>query len=259
MRSLCRSTLILLVTTLGPGCGDDKDPMVTTTATATATTPTMPSSDPGTGGENTTEITTGDDGPTTDDSTTANPTANPTADPTNDPTNDPTVDPSTTSMTSLTGETTTTANPSDPTSDPTANPTTVDPTGDPTGDPDEAATQLCVDTINMYRNTLGLPPYQRWTDAEVCSDGEAQSDGESNTPHGAFGTCGEFAQNECPGWPAPPETMIENCLAQMWAEGPGDDFNTHGHYINMSSQSYTQVACGFAIVNGEVWAVQNFK
>ena len=33
----------------------------------------------------------------------------------------------------------------------------------------------------------------------------------------------------------------------------------HGHYINMSSEAYTQVACGFAIVNGEVWAVQNFR
>jgi hypothetical protein len=253
MRSLCRSTLILLVTTLGAGCSDDKDPMVTTTAT-TPTTPTTPTSDPGTGGENTTEITTGDDGPTTDDpGTTSQTTVNPTANPTNDPTNDPTVDPSTTDMTGMTSLT------SETTSDPTANPTTVDPTGDPTGDPDEAATQLCVDTINMYRATLGLPPYQRWTDAEVCSDTEAQLDGESNTPHGSFGMCGEFAQNECPGWPAPPETMIEGCLAQMWAEGPGDDFNLHGHYINMSSESYTQVACGYAIVNGEVWAVQNFK
>lgn len=252
MRTSCWLTLTLLVT-LGPGCSDDKDPTVTT-----ASAPTTPSSDPGTGEGETSNVTTSDGGETSESSQTTQTTqttANPT---TNDPTTNETTtnDPSTTGMTT---ETTTTANPT--TADPTTNQTTqtTDPTADPTGDPDEAATQLCVDTINMYRGTLGLPPYQRWTDAETCSDGEAQSDGQTNTPHGAFGTCGEFAQNECPGWPAPPETMIENCLAQMWAEGPGDDFQTHGHYINMSSESYTQVACGFAIVNGQVWAVQNFR
>jgi hypothetical protein len=147
---------------------------------------------------------------------------------------------------------------SDPSGDPSTTTTTANPTGE-TGGADEAATQLCVDTINMYRGTLGLPPLARWTDAEDCSDAECLSDGNSNTPHGAFGMCGEFAQNECPGWPGPPEDMITDCLASMWAEGPGDDFNTHGHYINMSSTDYTMVACGFAEVNGEIWAVQNFK
>lgn len=174
---------------------------------------------------------------------------------------------STTSATSGPSPTTTTAA-SDPTGDPaTSDPgstgadptiTTTTTTGDP-GDPLEAARQLCVDTINMYRATLGLPPYQRWTDQETCSDAEAKSDGETNTPHGAFGMCGEFAQNECPGWPGPPEQSLPGCLAQMWAEGPGEDFNMHGHYINMSSEQYTRVACGFAEVNGEWWMVQNFQ
>jgi hypothetical protein len=134
-------------------------------------------------------------------------------------------------------------------------------TGDDTAsaDPDEAATQLCVDTINMYRATLGLTPLQRWSDAEDCSDAECVSDGNSGTPHGAFGMCGEAAQNECPGWPGPPDAMITGCLELMWAEGPGEDFNAHGHYINMSSTDYTKVACGFAEVNGEIWSVQNFQ
>jgi hypothetical protein len=159
---------------------------------------------------NATEVSGGTDGATEDLPTTANSvTTPPMTDPTG-PTSDPTGDP-----TSATTETVT-----------SANPTTADPTGDPTGDPDEAATQLCVDTINMYRATLGLPPLARWTDAEVCSDGEA---------------------------------MITGCLEQMWAEGPGEDFNTHGHYINMSSTSYTKVACGFADGMGGVWAVQNFQ
>ena len=190
-----------------------------------------------------TEVSGGTDSTSGDLPTSAGSVTTPTG-PTGDPTADPTGE--------TQGQTVTSAN---PTSDPTSDPTT-DPTG---ADPDEAATQLCVDTINMYRATLSLPPLARWFDAEVCSDGEAASDGMIGTPHGAFGMCGEFAQNECPGWPGPPESMITDCLAQMWAEGPGDDFPTHGHYINMSNPSYTQVTCGFAEVNGEIWAVQDFK
>ena len=129
------------------------------------------------------------------------------------------------------------------------------------GDWDDSYAQACVDEINMYRSTLGLPPYTRWQSAEDCSDGEAESDAMTNTPHGAFGTCGEWAQNECPGWPSNDVNgSLKQCLAQMWAEGPGQDFNLHGHYINMSSEKYTQVACGFYITGGgKLWAVQNFK
>jgi hypothetical protein len=58
----------------------------------------------------------------------------------------------------------------------------------------------------------------------------------------------------------PPASMIEDCLALMWAEGPGEDFQKHGHYINMSSPNYTKVACGYhSTGDGGVWAVQNFK
>ena len=118
------------------------------------------------------------------------------------------------------------------------------------------AEQICVDKINEYRATLGLPPYARWTDQESCSSGEAKSDSMSGTAHGAFGTCGEFAQNECPGWPGPPETMIPKCLELMWGEGPGG-----GHYENMKgSRGYTKAACGFFVKpDGSVWSVQNFK
>ncbi|WP_438005737.1 hypothetical protein WME89_44855 [Sorangium sp. So ce321] len=122
------------------------------------------------------------------------------------------------------------------------------------------AAQLCVDTINQHRATLGLAPLARWTEAESCSDEESESDGNSGTAHGAFGDCDERAQNECPGWGGPPESMIGPCLQLMWDEGPGEDFNKHGHYINMSSTSYTKVACGFhTFPDGSVWAVQNFQ
>jgi hypothetical protein len=235
-------------------CTDDKDPLDgLTAATTTATSgDSGDSSDPGTTGG-------GDpSGPgtsaTTDNST--SPTSGPG-----------------TSATSATSATTTSAGSGDPaTSEPgttgpdptdtitsTSSTSTTSETTTNPGDPLDAARQLCVDTINMYRATLGLPPYQRWIEAETCSDTEAKSDGETSTPHGSFGMCDEFAQNECPGWPGPPEQSLPDCLAQMWAEGPGDDFNKHGHYINMSSEQYTRVSCGFAEAGDGWWMVQNFQ
>jgi hypothetical protein len=125
---------------------------------------------------------------------------------------------------------------------------------------DGTTEQACVDKINAYRATLSLPALARWTDLEACADGQAQSDSSSGTAHGAFGKCAEMAQNECPGWPGPPASMIGGCLDMMWAEGPGADFATHGHYINMSSTKYTKVACGFyTLPNGKVWSVQDFR
>jgi hypothetical protein len=117
-----------------------------------------------------------------------------------------------------------------------------------------------VQLINQYRASISLPPYQRWTETEGCADAEAKKDAEMNKPHGSFGSCGEWAQNTCPGWPGTPESMIGPCLEAMWAEGPGSDFSVHGHYINMSSTRYTRVACGFHVTpTGRVWTVQDFK
>jgi hypothetical protein len=129
----------------------------------------------------------------------------------------------------------------------------------PPSDPLAAARVDCVAEINKYRATLSLPPYAPWTSAETCVDGEAKKDSETGTAHSAFGSCGESAQNECPGWPGPPDSMIKSCLAMMWAEGPGD-FSSHGHYINMSSSSYTSVSCGFyQTPSGDWWAAQDFQ
>lgn len=118
-----------------------------------------------------------------------------------------------------------------------------------------SAAEICVATINQYRKTKGLPPYARWTDAEVCADGEAKSDASTGRAHGAFGGCKELGQNECPGWAGPAETMIPQCLKAMWGEGPGG-----GHYEAMASKQYTKVACGFGTAkNGAIWSVQNFR
>jgi len=128
-----------------------------------------------------------------------------------------------------------------------------------TGDPLESYRQRCVDEINRYRATEGKAPYTRWRSAESCADGEARSDSESGIPHGAFPSCGEWAQNECPGWGSLEDT-VTGCLAMMWAEGPGEPFSEHGHYINMSSTSYSEVACGcYVTPGGSVWAVQDFR
>jgi hypothetical protein len=138
-------------------------------------------------------------------------------------------------------------------------PSTGDGDGDP-GNPHDDAADYCVQVINDYRMSIGVAPLQRWVDAEVCSNDEAESDAMTNTPHGAFGMCGEYGQNECPGWPGPLTQLLDDCLASMWAEGPGEPFEEHGHYINMSNPAYTMVACGFyQTAEGNYWAVQNFK
>ncbi len=126
-------------------------------------------------------------------------------------------------------------------------------------DPYASYRRRCVDKINQYRASEGKPAYARWTAAESCADSEARSDSETGTPHGAFPRCGESAQNECPGWGSL-DQIIDGCLDMMWAEGPGEPFSEHGHYINMSSTHYSEVACGFHVTaSGAVWAVQDFR
>ena len=117
----------------------------------------------------------------------------------------------------------------------------------------------CVEKINAYRATLDLPPYEQWTEAEPCSDSQAKKDSETGTPHGAFGQCDEWAQNECPKWDSV-ESVLTQCLQMMWDEGPGEPFSDHGHYLNMSSDKYSRVACGFyKTADGKIWSVQNFN
>jgi hypothetical protein len=126
-------------------------------------------------------------------------------------------------------------------------------------DPYDAYRQQCVDQINEYRASIGVAPLERWRSAEDCTDTEAFRDSQTGTPHGAFPSCGESAQNECPGWGSL-ESTVTDCLAMMWAEGPGEPYSEHGHYINMSNENYSQVSCGFYVTeSGSVWAIQNFK
>jgi hypothetical protein len=114
--------------------------------------------------------------------------------------------------------------------------------------------QRCVDRINAFRATEGLPALRRDSSSERCADSQCQSDSQSGDAHGAFGECDEWAQNECPGWGSIDE-VIEGCLQSMWDEGPGG-----GHYENMSSRDYEEVFCGFYTTSGgDVWAIQDFR
>jgi hypothetical protein len=168
------------------------------------------------------------------------------------------------------------------------------PAGD--GGPDQFAEvrQICVDTINMYRATLSLPPLARGNAAqEACSDEGAKYDGDINRGKPANQVVGHLstmnrspacakvgfgAQDACPNWGVGPRTgnntladAIKKCLAQMWAEGmppvPVADcirdsacFPKYGHWINMSSMSSKVVSCGFYNVEGTTyWLNQDFS
>jgi len=143
--------------------------------------------------------------------------------------------------------------------------------GGSSSDPFEAARQACIDHINQLRSSKGRSPYQRWTSAESCVDGQATYDS-SNGPHAAFAggnTCGAYGQGECPGsgpgnvtgcidlmWAEKDQAICKNCDAcpslndgfagkcpgcQVTASNP-----TCGHYLALVSPSFTQAACGFS-------------
>lgn len=151
-----------------------------------------------------------------------------------------------------------------------------------TVDPYAQYRQACVDKINALRATKSLSAYQRWSSAEMCVDQQATHDATVMKAHDAFATgnpsCGGYGQNECPGWDA---STITACLDQMWAEKnqpgcagcdacdtftifqgncPNCSFNGStvcGHYVNMSSKTFTMAACGFS-ADG-TWEAVNFQ
>jgi hypothetical protein len=148
----------------------------------------------------------------------------------------------------------------------------------PGDDPFALERQACVDTINMYRMSLGRMPLVRATpEQETCSDMGAKQDGDSGRAHGSAGNCrGLGSQNTCPGYPlrvggGTVDGTLKYCLKQMWDEGePAQGvqactadingcYQDHGHWINMQSTTIGRVACGFyKMANGNYWMNQNF-
>jgi hypothetical protein len=120
---------------------------------------------------------------------------------------------------------------------------------------DGSIAQLCVDEINRYRATLGLRPLERDADREACADTQIADDSRSGHWHGKYGACGESVQNECMASPGEQAGFLQNCLKDMWNEGPGG-----GHYENMKNASATKVWCGFYTTpSGDRWSVQDFR
>lgn len=131
------------------------------------------------------------------------------------------------------------------------------------------AHQDCVDRINQFRERCAcLSPLERWVEGEDCADEMAKYDSGGTEAHAAFGDgiCdGGSAQNECPGWHSEAQ-VVGVCLQKMWDEGPppvtdcsGSCFQKYGHFLNMTNQRLTKVACGFyETPEGQFWSVQNF-
>ena len=143
---------------------------------------------------------------------------------------------------------------------------------------------LCLSTINQYRATRGLPAYAEWNDESTCADGQAQSDAQSMSAHGAFiggDTCSASAQTECPGYGADVQASLPQCLQLMWSEkdrpqcagcdtcdAPFDNctdctfLGTNGsdgcgHYLSLKSSVFTEVACGFS-TSSAGWYLQDY-
>lgn len=120
----------------------------------------------------------------------------------------------------------------------------------------------CLDEINKYRATENLKPLVLAPEAkQTCVDEQAAADLASGKAHGHFGDCGEFAQNSGPNfnltWIKTETQIVDTFLQMMWDEkklvesgerdpAKKEDYSYIGHYLNMSSKSYTSVACGIA-------------
>ncbi len=132
------------------------------------------------------------------------------------------------------------------------------------GAPSSDVLQRCVDDINSYRATLGVPAYTRSSDLETFAATGAQSDAQSGQPHGHFistngGNGVAFAENEVPGWPlnqyGSVAAVVDQGMQMMWGEGPGG-----GHYENMASTQYTLAGCGtYTTSDGSVWVTTDFR
>lgn len=129
--------------------------------------------------------------------------------------------------------------------------------------------QDCVNRINQFLTQCAcLPALERRADGEDCADQMAKYDAEQDEAHAGIraNICQPGgSQNSCPGYSSNNQ-VVGLCLQQMWSEGPpptanctGECYEEHGHFINMTDDSVTKVACGFhTTASGEVWAVQNF-
>lgn len=131
----------------------------------------------------------------------------------------------------------------------------------------DMAKQVCVSETNMYRQMNGKPALTESTQLEAYADTGAMVDF-STSPHNHFtmtnGGGIAFAENECPvqgNWMVQPgqavSDVVKACIAAFYAEGPGTDYSTHGHYINMMGP-YATLGCGYYQQGTGITIVQDY-
>src|SRR3954451_18239275 len=105
------------------------------------------------------------------------------------------------------------------------------------------AKQFCVSETNRYRAMNSKPALAESAQLETYADAGAMHDF-STSPHDHFSTTSgggiAFAENECPqqgNWQYQDgqdlNMVVASCINAFYSEGPGTDYSTHGHYINM--------------------------
>ena len=125
----------------------------------------------------------------------------------------------------------------------------------------------CVAQTNTYRAMNGVAALVENAALETYADAGAMYD-ITHDPHDHFtmteGGGIAFAENECPGqdgWMLDPggdlNALMLQCLDAFYSEGPGSDYSTHGHYINMMGD-YGTLGCGFYQMGDEVTIVQDY-
>jgi hypothetical protein len=130
-----------------------------------------------------------------------------------------------------------------------------------------SAKQFCVSETNRYRAMNSKPALTESVQLEAYADTGAMHDF-TTSPHDHFSmTSGggiAFAENECPqqgNWQYTEggdlDMVVGSCIAAFYSEGPGSDYSTHGHYINMMG-AYATLGCGIYYAGGKITIVQDY-
>lgn len=123
----------------------------------------------------------------------------------------------------------------------------------------EAELVYCVDEVNRYRASVGLPALGRSTALEAFAQIGVEHDASVRIPHDYFrqtnGGGVAKAETEILWWRGfATSRVISAGLAQMWAVGPG------GEHYDILVGRYTDVGCGvFVSPSGEVSVSQDFR
>jgi hypothetical protein len=127
------------------------------------------------------------------------------------------------------------------------------------------ALQFCVSETNRYRAMNTKPALTESSGLEAYAAAGAMLDF-TTSPHNHFSTTSgggiAFAENECPvqlGWTLGGDLMgqMGACIAAFYSEGPGTDYATHGHYINMMG-AYATLGCGIYSDGSGLTIVQDY-